>query len=171
MKLFIFRAYVHVSVYDHAFLFFIFQFILCFILFYFSFCVEFFIGSDSQLPIDHKGESSKVAESTKNPSEMIEDKDNPSKTIAINSDVAEALLGSKEHKDQLNIDVKIGDGMDIAIHGENGKWIKRFENYIWISSDSAQQSAMTVQKIIWNSENETICIISVMAMHNNVEHG
>ena len=99
----------------------LFQFILCFILFYFSFCVEFFIGSDSQLPIDHKGESSKVAESTKNPSEMVEDKDNPSKTIAINSDVAEALLGSKEHKDQLNIDVKIGDGMDIAIHGENGK--------------------------------------------------
>ena len=137
----------------------LFQFILCFILFYFSFCVEFFIGSDSQLPIDHKGESSKVAESTKNPSEMVEDKDNPSKTIAINSDVAEALLGSKEHKDQLNIDVKIGDGMDIAIHGENGKWIQRFENYIWISSDSE----MTVQKIIWNSENETICIISVMA--------
>ena len=36
-------------------------------------------------------------------------------------DIAEALLANKEHKDQLNIDVKIGDGMDIAIHGENGK--------------------------------------------------
>ncbi len=34
----------------------------------------------------------------------------------------EALLG-KEHKDQqVNYDVKIGDGMDIAIHGENGRW-------------------------------------------------
>ena len=33
----------------------------------------------------------------------------------------EALLG-KEHKEQqVNYDVKIGDGMDIAIHGENGK--------------------------------------------------
>ena len=37
-------------------------------------------------------------------------------------DIAEALLANKEHKDQLNIDVKIGDGMDIAIHGENGKY-------------------------------------------------
>ena len=36
---------------------------------------------------------------------------------------AEALLG-KEHKDQqVNYDVKIGDGMDIAIHGENGNII------------------------------------------------
>ena len=34
---------------------------------------------------------------------------------------SEALLG-KEHKEQqVNYDVKIGDGMDIAIHGENGK--------------------------------------------------
>ena len=36
---------------------------------------------------------------------------------------SEALLG-KEHKEQqVNYDVKIGDGMDIAIHGENGKII------------------------------------------------
>ena len=39
-------------------------------------------------------------------------------------DIAEALLANKEHKDQLNIDVKIGDGMDIAIHGENGKYYR-----------------------------------------------
>lgn len=35
--------------------------------------------------------------------------------------LSDALLG-KEHKDQqVNYDVKIGDGMDIAIHGENGE--------------------------------------------------
>ena len=35
---------------------------------------------------------------------------------------SEALLG-KEHKEQqVNYDVKIGDGMDIAIHGENGNF-------------------------------------------------
>ena len=50
----------------------------------------------------------------------INDKTNDKDTKDDNHDVAEALLGSKEHKDQLNVDVKIGDGMDIAIHGENG---------------------------------------------------
>ena len=40
-----------------------------------------------------------------------------------NLSFSEALLG-KEHKDQqVNYDVKIGDGMDIAIHGENGNCI------------------------------------------------
>jgi hypothetical protein len=34
--------------------------------------------------------------------------------------VTEALL-NQDHKDQVNYDVKIGDGMDIAIHGENGE--------------------------------------------------
>ena len=30
----------------------------------------------------------------------------------------------KEHKEQqVNYDVKIGDGMDIAIHGENGEYL------------------------------------------------
>ena len=36
--------------------------------------------------------------------------------------ISEVFLG-KDHKDQqVNYDVKIGDGMDIAIHGENGNY-------------------------------------------------
>lgn len=40
-------------------------------------------------------------------------------SLLTSSFLSEALLG-KEHKEQVNYDVKIGDGMDIAIHGENG---------------------------------------------------
>ena len=35
--------------------------------------------------------------------------------------VTDALIGKPEKDRTNNIDVKIGDGMDIAIHGENGK--------------------------------------------------
>ena len=35
--------------------------------------------------------------------------------------VTDALIGKEEKDRTNNIDVKIGDGMDIAIHGENGK--------------------------------------------------
>ncbi len=37
--------------------------------------------------------------------------------------VTDALIGKQEKDRTNNIDVKIGDGMDIAIHGENGKTV------------------------------------------------
>ena len=61
-------------------------------------------------------------------------------------DIAEALLANKEHKDQLNIDVKIGDGMDIAIHGENGKYFMysfKLGNFIQFVFGSQAQSKTT----------------------------
>ena len=50
--------------------------------------------------------------------------------------IADALIG-KQEKDRSNtVDVKIGDGMDIAIHGENGKPIAGVKtiNLILLSS-------------------------------------
>ena len=42
-----------------------------------------------------------------------------------NADVSEALINKldevKQHQQMTQFDVKIGAGMDIAIHGENGK--------------------------------------------------
>ena len=65
----------------------------------------------------------------------INDKTNDKDTKDDNHDVAEALLGSKEHKDQLNVDVKIGDGMDIAIHGENGTFYRIAYTKFYIQRD------------------------------------
>ncbi len=41
--------------------------------------------------------------------------------------VTDALIGKQEKDRSNNVDVKIGDGMDIAIHGENGQIFLRLK--------------------------------------------
>ena len=68
-------------------------------------------------------------------------------------DIAEALLANKEHKDQLNIDVKIGDGMDIAIHGENGKYFIHLNLEILFNSFLVPKHSPKLQITIYKCMN------------------
>jgi hypothetical protein len=46
--------------------------------------------------------------------------------------VTDALIGKPEKDRANNMDVKIGDGMDIAIHGENGNELRMISYTIWM---------------------------------------
>ena len=85
-------------------------------------------------------------------------------------------MGSKEHKDQLNVDVKIGDGMDIAIHGENGTFYstlcsKNFQKVklrldfveIW---SFYRHSDFTWNQIFANSNGPKISFLAILETQN-----
>ena len=63
------------------------------------------------------------------------------------ADVSEALINKldevKQHQQMTQFDVKIGAGMDIAIHGENGKSLTR------VTREAARRSMKNVNQVLY----------------------
>ena len=66
-----------------------------------------------------------------------------------NADVSEALINKldevKQHQQMTQFDVKIGAGMDIAIHGENGKSLTRVT-----TNEAARRSMKNVNQLLYS---------------------
>ena len=94
--------------------------IFCFVVLffvYFCFCFVLFTkGSSTQPPTQ--------AATIEAPASAVNGSNAPNADAVLELDeplVTDALIGKPEKDRTNNIDVKIGDGMDIASHGENGK--------------------------------------------------